>query len=153
MAVEANVLRDLIRTALQTSPVADAAEISSAVWAADGDAGGHVFDGNGGFIGARNRGRLPFLEFRIVAQQFTQQTYTGGQETSQVAVRVHVGGRDIRIAQDRAYAIAKAAVTAIRSVFGTTLGNEAIPEFGQGPWGHALEVKLTVEQSYAKAAP
>ncbi len=127
--------------------------IGAAVWAAEPDAGGHVFDGNAGYLGARNRGRIPFVEFWISGHDFKQLSYTGGAESSSVKVRVHVGGRDLEIAQELAYEIGKAAVTAIRSVFGTTLGDESDSDFGASPWGHALDIELAVLQSYAKATP
>lgn len=149
----ANVLRDAVHLALRAPGVATAAAVSAATWAAAEDAGGHVFPGDGRYLFGRNRGRLPFLEVWITAQNARQLSYDGGTLDSVVLVRAHVGGRDIEAAEELAHEIIAAAVRAVRYLpedYYTWLGDEAVDQFRPGPWGHQLDVRMTVRQVFGR---
>lgn len=149
----ANVLRDAVRLALQASGVATAAGVAAGTWDNEPEDGGHVFDGDGKYIGGRNRGRLPFLEFWLDGHTATQLSYDGGTLDSVVLVRVHVGGKDIKTAESLANEIALQAVASVRSLpsdYYLWLGNESLETFRPGPWGHMLDVRMTVRQAYGR---
>ncbi len=148
-----NVLRDAVRAALQAAAVATAAGIGAAKWALGEDVGGHVFDGDARLLLGRNRGRLPFLEFWLASSDTHQLSYEGGTRDSRLVVRVHVGGRAIAAAEELAREILAAAVSAIRYLPAdgyTWLGDDAADAFKPGPFGHQLDVSLTVRHAYGR---
>lgn len=151
MTAHATVLRGVIEAALQSSAVADAADVALATWAAAPSSGGHVFEAKGGKVGSRNRGRLPFVDYWLEKPpDYDQNSYNGGLSTPIVGIAVHVGGRDVETAQTLAFAIMEAAVNAIRTDPAydyMRVGDEIMGAFEQGPWGHQLTCRISVEHA------
>jgi len=151
MATEVVVIRDAVRTALKTSAVATAAGVSASTWAETPANGGHVFDGEVGFLGARNRGRLPFLEFWVEGFTGTRASFGGGgYSDGTVVVRAHVGGADQADAEELAADILAAARDAVRAIadnFGQ-VGDDSFGRIELGPWGHQMDLRLTLEHAY-----
>jgi len=113
----------------------------------------HVFGGEvGNFIGGRNRGRLPFIQFKIDGWNFVQESRQGGTVTGLIHLVVHVGGKDPYAAGDLATGIMQAAIAAIcdESVDNFTAASAKvnISPLKQGPWGHEMEGTVTVDLSY-----
>lgn len=143
----ATILRDAIRTAVQGATVATAAGIASATWAAAVNSGGHVFDGEGGFVGSRNRGRLPFIELWVQSSGEDQLSYEAGVSDNTIMIRAHIGGVDQSQADLDAGEILFACVRAIRSMAGDRgrIGSTTYSQTNLGPWGTQREVSLTIQ--------
>jgi hypothetical protein len=138
-------------TAFQDPSVADAASIAPSAWAAASTP--HVFRGFGGYLGGRNRGRLPFIEFDIQTQPFAQETPEGGTVTTAVRVVAHVGGRDLEAANDVLDNMLIAGLACLRSEAEDNymaIGSEEVGQIEQGPWGHQMALTLSVEHSYGR---
>jgi hypothetical protein len=146
-AAPATILRDAIRTAVRGVSVATAAGVAHGTWSAAVTAGGRVFDGDAGYLGSRNRGRLPFLELWVQDASEVQLSYDGGVSDIQVTLRVHVGGRDQATLDDLAGEILFAAVRAIRSL-PFNHGRIGDGNYGQttlGPWGSQRDALVRVQ--------
>lgn len=143
------VLGTRIYAALRTAAVATAAGIAAGTWADTTIS--RVFKGNGPYLGARNRGRLPFMEFYLDAQPFTQEHPQGGTVVTTVKVVAHVGGRDLEAASDLAAAMLGFGMAAIRSEAVdnyTAMGDDQIGALEPGPWGHMRVASMTFEHTY-----
>ena len=137
---------------LRLPAVAAAAGVASGVWA--DTTATRVFRGLSGFLAGRNRGRLPFIEFDIETQQFTQDTIEGGTATSTVHLIAHCGGRDPAVASELLAAILSAGFAAIRLETTdnyTALGDDQIGATMQGPFGHQRDGTLTISHSFARS--
>ncbi len=144
-----SVLRDAAVTACQGATIAAAAGLSAGVWA--DAAAPHVFGGNGGFIGGRNRGRLPFLEVAVIGQTFTPVTSEQDGDLEQIlSIRCHVGGSVIEEAEDLSENILSACLVAVRNLGSqlAVLGSDRVSGLEQGPWGHVREATLTISQNF-----
>ncbi len=151
MATASSVLSTRIFSALRTAAVATQAGVASGTWSSTSTT--RVFRGIAGWLGGRNRGRLPFIEFDIESQGFTEENPQGGTINQAIRLRVHVGGQDPAVAAELAIAILAAGIAAIRSE--TTdnlvaLGNGAIEPAQFGPWGVSRDAVLQVQQSYGR---
>jgi len=128
--------------ALNDPTVAAAAGMTPSAWTSPT----HVFGGEvGRFIGGRNRGRLPFIQYKVDGWHFSQ-------DSRLVHMIVHVGGKDPLLAGDLAMAITQAAVASItdESVdnFVAASRDVRVSPLRQGPWGHEMETTITVDFSY-----
>ena len=144
-----SVLRDAAVAACQGPAVAAAAGLSAGVWA-DVNAP-HVFGGNGGFIGGRNRGRLPFVEVSVIGQTFTPVTSEQDGDLEQtLSIRCHVGGDSIEDAEDLSELIISTCLVAIRNLGSelAAVGSDRVSGLDQGPWGHVREATISVMQNY-----
>lgn len=149
MTTAGSVLRDAAVTACQGPTIAAAAGLSAGVWASV--AAPHVFGGNGGFIGGRNRGRLPFLEVAVIGQTFSPVTSElDGDLEQTLSIKCHIGGSSIEDAEDLSELILSACLVAIRNLSSqlAALGPDRISGLEQGPWGHMREATLTVSQNF-----
>lgn len=138
-----------VAQALGDPTVAAAAGMTPSAWTNPT----HVFGGQvGSFIGGRNRGRLPFIQFRIDDWNFSQESRQGGTVTALVHLVVHVGGKDPYTAGDLATGIMQAAIAAIsdESVDNFTSASRKVDIFAlkQGAWGHEMTATMTVDLSY-----
>lgn len=152
MSTAASILAARVLSALNSSAVAVRAGVLPATWALT--TAPHVFHGLAGYLGGRNRGRLPFMEFEIESQTFEHQVTEGGELTQTIHLRAHVGGKDSGVAGELCEAMLCAAMAAIRSEAGdnlTALGNDAISAPQLGPWGISRDASLTVIQSYERS--
>lgn len=140
-------------TAIRSTGVATAAGLSNAVWS--DTVVPHVFRGDGGgFIGGRNRGRLPFVDFHLMDQPFRLVSPEGGTVTTTVVLTVYFGGIDSGIAQDFCEGVLCACLSAIRSELTDNFmapGDEVIKQLAQGPFGHQRDAEITVEHTYDRA--
>lgn len=114
----------------------------------------HVFGGEvGHFVGGRNRGRLPFIQYKIDGWHFSQESRQGGTVTALVHLVVHVGGKDPLSAGDLASSITQAAIAAICDEeidnFVSASRDLKISQLEQGPWGHEMGTTITVDFTYA----
>ncbi len=149
MSTAASALREWVTAALRHESVALAAEYDADLWASETVP--HVFIGKAGFLGARNRGRLPFFEIDINSQTFGDDTGEGGTLESTVAIRLHDTGRDIEATQDRMFEIMTAAISSIRDnreYNYTQIGTDAIEAIQPGPMGWMINATLTIQHSY-----
>ena len=146
------VLSERVVSALRSSDVAAHAGVAAAAWASA--ATPRVFRGIAGFLGGRNRGRLPFIEFDISSIDYAHETREGGSATTTARIVAHAGGRDPETAGNLLEAILTAGLIALRdeSVDNyTALGSDAISELTLGPWGHQRETQITVVHSYGRS--
>ena len=145
------VLSERVFSAMRSPQVADAASVSSATWSSTTVP--RVFSGIAGYLGGRNRGRLPFVEFSIASQDFAHATLEGGTVTSSVIIRAHCGGRDPETATNLLRAILTAGLAAVRDEAAdnyTALGDDRLGDTELGPWGHMQDASLTVEHTFAR---
>lgn len=143
------VLRDTAVAVCQSSSVAAAAGVSYSSWSST--SAPHVFGGFGGFIGGRNRGRLPFVEISVVSQSFDELTADGGGDLEQrLVVRCHVGGTSPADAEDTSGKILTACLISIRNTLTeiADVGGDQIGDLQQSPLGHVREATLTVLQNF-----
>jgi hypothetical protein len=153
MATPGTVLSTRVYAALRDATVATAAGINSALWAATDYP--HIFRGLVGYMGGRNRGRLPFVEWDIVAQNFTQENTAGGTLIQTLTIRCHVGGKSLETAGNLCEAVLLAALVALRSEATDNLllyGDDQLGELQPGPWGQMRDLSMTVEQSFSRSA-
>ncbi len=152
MSTASSVLSGRIATALRAAAVAVQAGVDSAAWASL--SAPRVFRGLGGYLGGRNRGRLPFMEYEIETQTFSPETERGGELSQHVRLRCHVGGADPGVAGELCEAILCEALASIRSETGdnlTALGGDAIEAPALGPWGTSRDASLVVIQSFERS--
>lgn len=152
MGTIGTVLSTRVFAALRSAGVATQAGVAEATWASTTVS--RVFRGLCGYLGGRNRGRLPFVEFDIRSQGFDHETLEGGTVTSTIRLLAHCGGRDAETAGNLLEAILAAGLAAIRSEASdnyTALGNDQIDELEQGPWGHQRSASLTIEHTFARS--
>lgn len=156
-AATSEVLHTVAMDAARNSAIADLAGITPAMWAsATGD--GHVFDSRSGWVGGRNRGRLPFVEVDTEPTQYDLVAVDGGQSTTTVRWYIHVGGQDQRTAQNLAEVLAAGILATFRnSDFIDINGNYArygddLPNTWETtPLGHMLTVTSVVEHSWCRS--
>lgn len=149
MTTPGSVLASRIYLACQAGAVANQAGVAPLTWASA--SAPRVFRGLGGYLSGRNRGRLPFIEFDISGQEFTQASPDGGELVSQVIVRAHCGGPSLEAAGDRLEGILLAALASIRSEAEDeymALGDDRVGPLVPGPWGHQREATVTVSHSF-----
>lgn len=149
MTTSAGEIRRWILVAVRDESVALAADVDYVTWSSE--TAPRVFVGQSGFIGSRNRGRLPFIEVNTESQQFTDDTGDGGTVETKVTLRLHDTGRDPEAVQDRMHEILTAAISCIRdnrqSNF-TQLGNDTIDAIQPGPMGWMMSAILSLEHSF-----
>jgi hypothetical protein len=137
---------DQLVTVCSDSTVATAAGIDSSSWSS------HVFVGTGAFIGARNRGNIPFIDiFRTGSSHVTEMTDTdgyGGTSNHTIQLNIWVPAsdrRNERTSEELAWSILNAintkmkASTQIRVVdFDTAITDNS-------PFARVLQVVMTIE--------
>ncbi len=141
-----------LAAALVVNAVAVAAGLTLVQWTEVGRP--HIFRGLGGFLGGRNRGRLPFIEYDCASQGFDQESISGGTITQTITLRAHVGGRVLGTAGDLSEAMLTAALASIRSEAVdnlTAIGGDSIGPLVASPWGLSRDATLTIEQSYSRS--
>ena len=149
MATTGTVIQGRVFTALNSATVSSQSGMTLANWTANP----HVFYGFTGFLAGRNRGRLPFIEFDVSTDGFTQNTVEGGTLIVKVTLRIHVGGRDTQVAGNLAEALTLASLAAIRSESVDNyfaLGDDSMQQIVPGPWGWVRESSLTVQLTYGR---
>ncbi len=137
--------------ALRSESVALQAGVDYDTWASSSIP--RVFNGYAGFLGARNRGRLPFFEVTVSSQTFTNETSQGGTIKTTAKLRLHDTGRDIESTMDRMDATMMTGIAAIRDNHTTTylqLGDSETSDAVPGPMGWMQEATLTFEHSYER---
>jgi hypothetical protein len=145
-----SVLATALFRALRESSVAGQAGVANATWASTTVP--RVFQGLGGFVAGRSRGRCPFLEFQRMATPFTRESIDGGKMVSQVIVRAHVCVGDLATADNLTDAILSAALASIRDPSLSNylaIGSDVIQPLEAGPWGHQRDAVLDIEHSFS----
>ena len=151
MSSTESVLATRALSACRGSSVADAAGVAALTWA-DEDTP-RVFRGLGGYLGGRNRGRLPFLEVSVGGSDIGQTSNDGGEGMTTIHLRAHCGGADLGTAEDLTAGMLSAAIAAIRSETTDNLaavGSDQIDALEPGPWGCQRDARVMVVQSWAR---
>ncbi len=146
---QAAEIRQWVVESIRDESVALAADVDYVVWASETTP--RVFVGQAGFLGSRNRGRLPFFEVSIETQTFGNETGNGGTMQSRITLRLHDTGRDIEATHDRMYSVMCTAISAIRDnreYNYMQIGNDEIEPVQPGPMGWLMNASITVEHSY-----
>ncbi len=149
MSTASKVLRDVIVDAFRNEEVALQAGVDYDTWAST--TAPRVFIGQAGYIGARNRGRLPFVEVVVESQSFVNQTGQGGTLRSRASIRVYDTGRDHEEVANRMEAIMASGIAEVRNNRldnYTELGDSEIDSVKPGPMGWVLDASMTFEFSY-----
>ncbi len=140
-----------IASALNTTAVASAAGFTLAAWTTPS----HVFNGCGlGLIGARNRGRMPYINYGSNLVDFQQTTVEGGTLRAQATLEVIVGGVTYNTSNTLAQLIMSVAFSQIRSEASDNymaLGDDHMGQLEVMPWGHRLTGTIDVEYTYDRA--
>lgn len=153
MSTAGTVLTARVFSGCRAAGVATQAGVLLATWSSTTVP--RVFRGLAGYLGGRNRGRLPLIEFDIQTQRFAQETEQGGMLLSTVTLRCHVGGRDLETAGNLAEAILAAALAAIRSEAVdnyTAQGDDEIGPLQPGPLGHFRDATMRFEHTFARTS-
>lgn len=140
------VARTKILAAVRASAVATAAGVDSAAWAST--ATPHVFWGVNGYIGQRNRGRLPFVDCEISGTDMDGGTADGGTLLMEIALTVHVGDPDYTTADDLARAILLASLTQIQADHFFRVSTYRVESLQPDPLGQRLTMSILTELSY-----
>jgi hypothetical protein len=142
-----------IEAQLRLPYVAAVTGLSSVVW---GDITvSHIFHGFSSLIGARNRGRLPFIEYDVT-DSFTLENREGGTVMQSIRLLVHVSGSAPDSIEKSSMLIALAAISSIRSEATDNLtaagAGDTIGEFVQTPYGGYRKVTMQVEQTFDRSS-
>lgn len=116
-----------------------------------------VFEGQAGMMGARNRGRLPFVEVSTQGGTFHQDTRDGGTLTCRVRLRFHETGRDQATALALLQNYATAGAKCIKA--GNSIDNPEMPnkyydgdveilDAVAGPMGWMQDVEMPIGFTY-----
>lgn len=153
MATIPSIIRGDVVACCRDAAVATAAGVDLLAW--QDETATRVFEGVQGFMGGRNRGRLPFLEVACNDLNFDGHTADGGTVETAVAIRCHVGTRDQTTAGDLMAQILLACITKIRDRSGgvtyLTDGTEQLGPTVAGPWGLQRELQFTVRHTFSRA--
>jgi hypothetical protein len=144
-----SAIREWAVTAIRDESVALQADVAYEDWSSE--TAPRVFVGQTGYLGARNRGRLPFIEVTTQTQTFGNETGEGGTARTELRLVLHATGRDVEATIDRMHSIMIAAISAVRDnrEFNyMQLGTDRIEEVQPGPMGWKLEAVLEMEHSY-----
>ncbi len=147
MTTSSSEIRRWIVDAIRDESVAVEAAVAYGTWSNEIDS--RVFVGTAGFLGSRNRGRLPFFDVITSSQTFADETGQGG--TIRTTIRLHDTGRDIEATTDRMTATMTAAIASIRDNRNnnyTQLGDDTIEDLQPGPMGWKLEAAMNFQHSY-----
>lgn len=154
MSSPSSVLGQHVADALISGSVAAAADVAALTWASATTP--RIFRGIAGYMGGRNRGRLPFIEYSVGVNALDQVAIEGGTIVQTLQLRVHCGTASQGDAEDLTAAILLAAIAAIRDASGpdanlAAIGNEQMDALVPGPWGLMRDATLTVEQTYNRS--
>jgi hypothetical protein len=108
-----------VGAACRATGVADVAGVAQAEWAADFKAGGHVRPWRPGRV---QRGRAPYLEFRVRDASFTDRTNFGGTANFTVDVAAVVRASNHDDVETKTGGILLTALDAFRSINGAICG-------------------------------
>lgn len=152
MATFPALIRADLVTACRDATVAAKAGFITADWSSTTIP--HVFEGTQGYIGGRNRGRLPFLEVACADLGYEARAVDGGVTETNCVIRCHVGARDQSVADDLATAILIACLVKIRDITSTTYlydGGQNLTAIEAGPWGLQKDLRITVRHTYSSS--
>lgn len=135
----------IIADALASAEVACAAEKDPADWA-----NYHIFyEFSDVYIGARNRGRLPFVEFNIDDSNFEQVAVDSNLDTNTWIVRVHVGQLGINTNRksmtSKAQAIARTFIAKLKENIQLRGTSVNISSLTTTPIGGFIEITMDFE--------
>lgn len=139
-----------IKTACSSSGVLSAVGTISGDWATY-----HVFDGGRSYVHGQNRGRVPYVTYWRVGSEYSFDAVStddqGGSLTSTWILEIITGKSsqsDENDNEEYAYAIAQKILKAIRAENNMSIGSERIREIEPHPFGYALTVELTINNTY-----
>lgn len=104
-----------------------------------------------GYIASRHRGRLPFVEIAKATEEYVQRSSDLGMHPTQWVVMVHVGGINVRAAEQRARAIMACGLAALRLGDLTWLGDADAARLTKDPLGYVLTCGLGIRNTYDPA--
>lgn len=146
-----SLIRIDVVTACRDPAVATAAGLGASAWA--DTTVPHVFDALQGYMGGRNRGRLPFLEVAVEDMEFDSHNSEGGTVATSATIRCHVGAKDQVTAMDQSAAILLTCLQKIRDKSTVTYlhdGGEHLDGLAAGPWGLMRDLKITFRHVFEK---
>ena len=149
MATIPSLIRIDVITACRDSAVATAASVGAAAWA--DTTVPHVFDALQGYMGGRNRGRLPFLEVAVEAMEFDTHNTEGGTVETTATIRCHVGSKDQVTSMDQSAAILLTCLQKIRDTSSVTYlsdGSDRLDGLIAGPWGLMRDLKVSFRHTF-----
>lgn len=138
--------------------VAAVASVATSIWADTDETIGHVFAGRRGYVGGRNRGRLPFIEvFKSGNQEFRAEARTdgdlGGTVVTNWTIRVHHKGLTPDTAELALDSIIPEILLNVRDTSSDNymdLGDEAVSEIYSSPIGFYKDITGFVEHTYER---
>lgn len=139
---------EIVAEGLRSERVAAAAGLEALDWVSPT----HVFRALGGWIGGRNRGRCPFVEYEIEKQEFAAGPVEGGALQHAVRVRVHLACASAEDAGDRSAAILEACKVALAERAGdiACVGEASIDGLDLGPMGFQRDLTVIVYDAYSR---
>lgn len=152
-----SIIEDRLVQACRDASVAAVACISPAIWASCDLSIGHVFTGLRGYIGARNRGRLPFIEiFRSAPTSFENTSISSnheGFEITQFTIRIHVSGLKPNQAELDLQKLARQCLIKIRSNTSDhylQYGDEIMRDIISSPIGYYGDIEGNVKHTFSR---
>lgn len=145
-----DVQRTHLLAAIRGATVAAAAGVDPTAWAST--ASPRVLPGDAaGFVAGLHRGRLPAVELFQADDTWDRQTIRGGTINSTWVMRAHAPDITKAAAESRARKILLVSLAVLRADAYLDEGEEAFGSLVAGPFGHYLEVRITLAHVYARA--
>jgi hypothetical protein len=142
-----------IKTAIGNAEVSTIAGVSNANWV-----NYHIFDGGRKYIHGQNRGRVPFVNvWRLTSDYSFDAVSTndaGGQMESRWNIEIVVGKSsraDEKTNEEFAYAIAQKIIKNIRADYNLAIGTERIGLAENHPFGLAIQIELTIQNTHSNS--
>jgi len=111
----------------------------------------HIFYGTSqAFSTGMNRGRLPFIRFELLQDDFVDETVNGGKESFRFVIRLCLGKNDVEKASILIQTFARKIFTLLQEVeMCEQTPNYSIAELQSLPWGFQCDITIPVEISYS----
>lgn len=131
-----NIL-DLILEAARSGEVATVANVSPSRWSLS-----HVFIGHGALIGARNRGRAPFIDVLKTVGDFEQVANDTNREGQDFRIRVYTR-RTLSESKVTSEAIIRTFLRTLKSLDEKLIWKAEVAEIKEISWGSVTEIILS----------
>lgn len=148
MATSFKNIKDSVMAACKDTAVASVSPSISGDWASY-----HVFYNTDSYVGARNRGRCPFVEVirNDTSMEHLAEPSYGGMSTHSFTILVHTlasSGRDEEANEEEAWRIAIAILEVLRADYNLSTGNNSITEIENSPFGYSLAINVEVDITF-----
>lgn len=151
-------IQSVLLESCRAANVAAVVSVATPIWSSTDETIGHVFAGRRGYVGGRNRGRLPFIEvFKSGSQEFRAEARSeeelGGTVVTNWTIRVHHKGITPDVAELAIDSIIPEVLLNVRDTSTDNymdLGDELVTEILSTPIGFYKDIAGSVEHTYER---